>query len=400
MFRLLMIAVKDIYRQAFKTIVFSVIIATCISALIIALSLNKSISDAIESNIINSITSRQVLVGANNTGDKSFEEYLKYLRSVKHVEDAYRYVNPIMAEVSQDSVLSKGSYVLSSGNEKYFPKVIDGNDIDKNEKNVAIIPQRLYIQNTNGKLNEVVEGKSFIGKNINLAYKNEGKATRYTYRCRVVGTYKNELSENSNKIYIPLNDMYGICNDSGQYESRSNFLFTVIVDKKDYVNDVIKELSSKNNFKAELSKPKEGSEVGSYKVVSKVSGYMVSSIFIFLLIMLYICVTNIAINSKQNLCIYKALGYNNRHIFKIVFLEAVIISIIGYIEAILISILANSFLINPVINSRATIQLSVSISIISVIMPLAILIPIDFIVSLFAYVKFKNIYPAILMRED
>lgn len=400
MFRLLMIAVKDIYRQAFKTIIFSVIIATCISALIIVLSLNRSISEAIDSNIINSINSRQVLVGVNNIDDKSYEDYLKYLRSIEHIEDVYRYVNPIIAEVSQDSVLSKGSYLLSSGDEKYFPKVIDGNSIDKNEKNVAIIPQRLYIQNTNGKSNEIIEGKSFIGKTISLTYKNQDASVRYTYKCRIIGTYKNELSDNSNKIYIPLNDMYKICNDSGQYESKSGFLFTVIVDKKDYVNDIIKKLSLKNNFKAELSKSKEVNEVGSYKVVSKVSGYMVYSIFIFLLIMLYICVTNIAINNKKQVAIYKALGYNNRHIFKIVFLEASIISILGYIEAILISILANTFLINPLINAKTNLDLSVSISLISCVIPLIIIIPIAFVVSLFAYFKVKNIYPAILLKED
>lgn len=400
MCRLLSIAIKDIFRKRFKTVIFTLIISTCISALILSYSMNTAMNNAIDTNMVNSLASREIFVAVNNSEGKSYDDYLQYIRTLPHIEDVYKYIPEINAEVHNEELLLQGEYSINSGPEKYFPRSVAGRNFSEEEKNVSIIPEKLYINNGSSMGMKIIQGKSLIGKTIEFSYKNETDSSKYIYTCKVVGIYRNQLGDSVNKIYIPLNDMYKICTDSGKYKSSSNLLLTAIVDKQQSVETAINEISSTNNISAKLSHPQNKNELGVYEKVSKVSKYMVYSILIFLLLMLYICVTNMAVDNNKQVALYKALGYNNKHIFHIAFSESLIISIMGYIVGIVIAALADSLIINPFIYSRSNLVLSVSIPLISCIIPLIAILVISFIVSLFIYIKVKSIYPAILLKQD
>lgn len=399
MFRLTGIAALDVFRKTFKTVVFSLIIAVCISGLMLSYSLNKSINNATNSNI-NSFSHRKIIVGINNLEGKSSEEYINYLKSIPHIEDVYKFVPKIMAVIENDILLSRGGYVLNSGSYECFPETIEGRNFNDKEKNVAIIPEKIYIQNDMDRSMRTVQGKSLIGKNVSFVYSNKDGSSEYSYDCKVTGIYKNQFGDTTNSIYIPLNDMYEICTNTGQYESESNLILTAIIDKQQFADNVIKQLSSISNMSAKLYDPSSSNEIGTYKMVSRINGYMVYLILVFLFLILYLCVTNIAISNKNQVALYKAIGYNNRHIFYIVFSESIIISLIGYLEGIIITLLAVSLLINPIIYKMTQLTLSISLPLVSYIIPFISIILIAFIVSLFSYFKVKNIYPAILLKQD
>jgi ABC-type antimicrobial peptide transport system permease subunit len=400
MLKLIRIAGKDVYRKIYKTIVFSLIMATCISAMTLAFGMNMSVNSAIESNITNSLASRKIHIGINNSEGRSFEEYLSYLRTFPHIEEVYRYMPNILAVVERDSNLSKGGYLLSSSSQLDLPKTVKGNGFADEENNVAIVPRKIYIQQYSGKTGQIIEGSTLIGKTMELIYRKQDGSSKFKYVCKVVGVYPNQPGDFVNKIYIPLNDMIQICNNIGYSDSLENLLFTAIVSEQQFVEDTIKQLSSINNISAQLQDKIDEGEIGIYKLVSRITGYMVYSIFIFLLLLLYLCVTNIAISNKSQVALYKAIGYNNGHIFYIVFSEAIIISLIGYLGGILIALLANTFLVNPIIYSKTQLPLSVSLSLLACIKPLISIVPIVFAVSFISYFKVKNIYPALLLRQD
>lgn len=399
MFRLTRIGIKDVWRKPFKTVTFSFIIAVCISGLMLSYSLNKSINNAIESNI-NSFSHREIIVGIDNFEGKSYEEYINYLKSLPHIEDAYNFAPKIMAIIENDSLLSRGGYVLSSRSYECFPKTIEGDKFNAKEKNVAIIPEKIYIQNSMDRTMISVQGKSLIGKTISFVYNNKDGSSKYSYDCRVMGIYKNQFGDTTNSIYIPLNDMYEISTNAGQYQSESSLILTVVIDNQQFADNLIKQLSSISNMSAKLYDSSSSNEMGTYKMVSKINGYIVYIILVFLFLILYLSVTNIAISNKNQVALYKALGYNNIHIFYIVFSESIIISLIGYLGGIIITFLSLSLLINPIINKMAQLSLSISIPQESYIIPFISIILISFIVSLFSYFKVKKIYPAILLKQD
>lgn len=394
MLELFRIAIKDIYRKPFKTITFSLMISTCISALTITFNINMVINNSIDKNITNSLVQREIIIGINNTGGKSYKDCLSYLRNIPHIHDVYRYMPPVNAGINHDSLLSPGGYLLTSGDEECFPQTVTGRNFNKTEKNVAIIPQKLYIRN------QILQGNSLIGKTISLTYKSKNDSSEYIYSCKVLGVYRNQLGDNSNTLYIPLDDMYKICSNSGRYESNSNLLFTAIADKQQFVDIIIRQLSSVPNISAKLNDSWNSNELVTYKMIAKIINYIVYLIFIFLQLILYLCVTNIAINNKKQTALYKALGYKNIHILIIVFLESIIISLIGYILSIIISISVNTLIINPIIDSKAGPELCSPIILMSYIIPLISIIPIALVVSLFSYFKVKRIYPTILLKQD
>lgn len=315
MFRFICIAIRDIYRQSFKTILFTSIIATCITALIIVVNLDNSISIGINEKVVNVIYNRLIQVEVKNSERRNYNEYLRYFKSNGNIEDAFRYTIPILSQVKGDLTLSKGAYSLVSGNEKYFPEVITGSSIKASDKNVVIVPKKLYFTDWNNKQVEPVLGESLIGKNIEFEYKNEKTGNRDSYQCEVIGVYENNLSDNIIKVYIPFKDMERICEEVGQYSSNENYFFNIIVKNEKSVEFVINELSKKNNFEVYSLKEDNNSLYSNYETVEKVSKYSVILICIFLAGILYICVSNIAINNNKQIALYKSLGYSNRHIF-------------------------------------------------------------------------------------
>lgn len=399
MFKLMEIAVKDIYRKTFKTVIFSLIIAVCISGLMLSFSLNKSIDNAVESSI-NSFSNREIIVGINNPEGKSSEEYINYLKSIPHIKDVYKFAPKIMAVIKNDSLLSRGSFVLNSGDNDCFPKITEGLSFGDKEKNVAVIPKKVYIQNGMNRSMETVQGSSLIGKTFVFIYRNKDGSSEYSYDCKIVGIYKNQLGNTTNSIFIPLNDMYEISAKSGHYESKSNLIFTVIADKQQFADSIIKQLSSSGSISAKLYDSSGSNENSTYKLVSKINSYMVYLILASLFLILYLCVTNLAISNKNQIALYKALGYNNRHIFYIVFSESLIISLIGYLGGIIITLLAVSLFINPILYKMAQLTLSLFPPLLSFIIPFISIILTAFMVSMFSYFRVKNIYPAILLKQD
>lgn len=400
MFRLIRIAIKDVYRSPFKTIIFSLIICTGISALILAFSMNMSINNNVNSSIVNTLSMRKIYIGVSDSKEKTEKQLMSYLNTIPHIQYVNKYITSVIANIDGDSILSKGGYILKSDPTRYLPKVVKGRSFNDADKNMAIIPEKLFVTTDSYGSSEIINSSKLIGKTISLVYSGKDGKSKYKYDCKVIGIYANQLDNTSNEIYIPLNDMYEVCTNIGLYASTEALLFTAIIDQQQFVDITVKKLSSMNGITAGLYDTSNNSNVGPYKLLMKISNFMVYSIILFITLMLYICVTNIAMSNKKYIALYKAIGYNNYHIFIMAFIESTFISLIGYFLGILAAILSSNIIINPLIFTRTKLILAISISPLSCIIPLALIVPITFIVSLFVYLKTKNIYPAILLNED
>lgn len=400
MFRLIRIAIKDVYRSPFKTIIFSLIISTGISALILAFSMNMSINNNVNSSIVNSLSIRKIYIGVSDSEGKTEKQLISYLNTIPHIQCVSKYITSVVANIAGGGNLSKGGYILKSDPAGYLPRVIKGRNFNDADKNMAIIPEKLFVTTDSYGPAEIINGSKLIGKTVSLEYNGKDGKSKYEYECKVVGVYANQLDNDSNEIYIPIDDMYEVCTNIGLYNSTKTLLFTAIIDQQQFVDITIKKLSSMNGVTAGLYDTSNSNNIGPYKILLKISNFMVCSIILFITLMLYICITSIAVSNKKYIALCKAIGYNNHHIFIMTFLESLFISFIGYLLGILAAILSNSFIINPLIFTRTKLMLMVSISLLSCIIPLILIVPITFIVSLFVYLKIKNIYPTILLKED
>ena len=150
------------------------ILLITISILILMLSsvANDSINNVFDRNIKYNISYRSIYVGNSNLIDNdTFIENIEKIEHIQKVVEQKSYnVNLDLTKINNEDI--SGRISLYGANKSISPEIIKGRKIEDNEKNVCIIPKKLYTGNIDKKIDEslFIDGEHLLDKEITVSY--------------------------------------------------------------------------------------------------------------------------------------------------------------------------------------------------------------------------------------
>lgn len=184
-----------------------------------------------------------------------------------------------------------------------------------------------------------------------------------------------------------------------QSSSKNNV--TIIIDDYKNMDSVVKQLKEKDYFTIIFN----SDDIVNIPVIKTIKyGSLIMFIVIIILNFIVLCIVlSNSINERINdLAIFKAFGYSNKTLFKIILVESYIFGFISFVLASIISNFSIYTIINPVINAKFKDVLIGTKIVINPSMYLLIfvtLLILIFISSLNMVKKIKKISPILLLRN-
>lgn len=342
------------------------ILLITISVLILMLSsvANDSINNVFDRNIKYNISYRSIYVGNSNRIDN--ETFIENIEEIEHIQkvveqNSYN-VNVDLTKINNEDI--SGRISLYGANKSISPEIIKGKKIEDNEKNVCIIPKKLYTGSVEEKIDEskFINGEDLLGKEITISY------SKYDYskevpevisvveeNFKIVGIYDVEDNMGQpNECYINFDDVLEISNTILENSNFDNEFDPVIaiVDNSENVEQVLTDLKDLNYYTDLRSKPNE-----TMLVIINILGITIS-ICVLILSLFSIIINSIKTSKDRTteLGLLKALGYTPKNIWKIIVTESFIIGGFSYLLACIISFILYGIINIAINNSNFEIQ--------------------------------------------
>lgn len=243
--------------------------------------------------------------------------------------------------------------------------------------------------------NEIAIGSKFkdeysVGDKIQLEYGDNS----YTYD--IVGfiqsvNFQGEVCELTPKGYMHIDKAY----DSGS-------MYVYLIDGAD-TETVLKEIE--NKYTDDIIKStntnkmtKTSQEMYAGIVVVVVATVFILTVLIVLLI-LYIIIKSLIVRRKQELGIYKAMGYSNRQLIMQIAGSFLPVSIIGILSSALLGILYLPVINNGIFQAVGAMKNNFEISIVFLLLIAFLQIFINFIISIFLSMPVRKISAYSLIKE-
>lgn len=344
------------------------------SLLILSCSFSKTFMNFLDNSVNGNVSYKVLLVDKLNVNKKEIE-------SIKGVSFVIS-----NAEYSAYVKTNNNEKILLYGVPQNYIEVISGKSMNNYEltDNILICPSHFYLGEEPEEIND--EFFNYLYDGIN--YLNHKLILNDGVSFKVIGIYDEEkytygeynvcftTFENVKKINSQL---YEDCENCLNEDDTSLYVIVDSYENKKAVSNTLKQL----NY-----------EVRDMVTINTDSVSLITYIFlgissiIFLITFVIVLITNIKFsqyNEKNNL-IYKALGYEDKILLKINYIESILISIISFILTIIFVVISYSILHKTYINDIRT-GFSIQISGFSIILSLIICI----ILSLLStYFTIKN----------
>ncbi|WP_066500632.1 ABC transporter permease [Abyssisolibacter fermentans] len=363
------IAFTNLSRRK-KTVKMNILIMSiALLTLVVSNTLLNSVVNFIDEYLLNSLDFRTIHVTVSKkSSDKIEKDLAKLAKQDPNILDFYNELYGITVKLENPYEFIDGNHkelgksfgylCLYGGNVEHANFILKGNYFKKIDTQVCIVPKKFYpdmsfdISFLKEKI-QFIDGESLIGKNIDINYcahdcrgdKLEVIKT-FNYSFKVVGTY--DILDNlyePNDIIISQKDLQKIYNDIESYDigiaEEFGKTYTVISDRFSNIDKIKKEINPITNFAGGIAREK--SRLGGIVPIAKyvlLAGQALGIALIFISmvnIMLTMCKSIKKRTSEIGLL--KAFGYRNFNIIFIIGLEALIIGILSYVFAILISFL-------------------------------------------------------------
>ena len=354
-----LIDIKRDKRNFLKNIM---LIAFSLSILIISSIATESINDVLNRNIKYNLSHRSIYV--KNPELVSQETFINDIENVAHIS---RVVTQDEYEVSVDTQSIGGQKILAElsligSDNNIYPPLVAGRQINVDERNVCIVPKNFRLKSLNDSSENIIDGESLLNKEIEIVYYNYDYSGEYPTRTNtiiekyiVVGVYDQDLNMGEfNECYINFDDVLKIQNEILKNSHYDNGYSPVIaiVDNAENVNDVLDDLD------------KLGYESHLRSTVNTKLIDMVETICTILSIgIMIVALSNIVINSiktaeekKEELGLLKALGFNDRILWKIIIIESIITAIISFVLSCIFALLLVIILYAIIKNSKTELQ--------------------------------------------
>ncbi len=339
---ILILSLKSLYRAKSKNLLYLALISFCIFFLSIAYNLASAYYFSIDRNLNIVPEYRSFALEINNQeANKSLGEWVSELKQYGSITEAYEYFGPIDVGLEREGF--KSNILLNAGDSLHIPKITLGRGFSEHEEEVAaIVPSRLIIQDSDGF--KEIETKEYIGETLTVTYPSIENIQSYL-ELKVIGIYQAKADSEENRFYIPLSNYYmlvksqsaGIENKGP--EVKSNYSLIVVIDDYRNFDPTVQALNKNSAFSVILSEDNmlDTNLIAAIKAISLIM-FLIIIIITFFTIRVVI---DASIHDRsREIALFKAIGYNNRHIFYMIFTEAIILSSISCIVALIFSKIA------------------------------------------------------------
>ena len=346
--------------------VFLMIVA-CILILFTG-GVTKSIDQLLTNYLLGepSLRNLQIDVEKENA-DSLFQELVELKDKDEHIQDVFLQNLGRGCEVTNLKKYERMGFdtsdtqygIVITETDKYLDDryLSDGRWIKEGEHNVGLLPKyfsmnaRGDMQDWNSKLT-YVDGERLIGETVSLHYYtyrvegNEYKRDRaFPYEFKVIGTYDNlKAGKDSCFVILPYDDIKEMTDVVERYSEEPtesiSTIYNVMVDKVENVGSVEKELT-------EIAKSFERSGVlregtaGSLELFKNLL-YQIGKIAGITLFMVEGIILSVAFYQQikdrtKEIGVYKAVGYENKHILSIIFGEILVMGALTFAISVAIS---------------------------------------------------------------
>lgn len=357
----------------------TILISVAVIIFVLAFSFTSSLSDTIERAVYNNLSYRTIVI--TGIPKYSVDEVIEKVEENKNIikvmnSDEYMAhvkIKDIGKEYSSQAITFIGADINSQ------PYVIKGRSIQNSEKNVCLIPQKIYLDYSNDNFDKekYIDGNELLGETINVEYysfdnslgdMNPKINKTFCENYMVVGIYdaeENVMDGNSffvpfynvNEITQNINDNT-ILNPNTTYSNNKTIM--AIVD-----NPV--DIESTLNSIQELGYRALVRSTANTKLIDIVNIVVSISLSILILIVLANIISSSikSINDRQyEIGMLKSIGYKNKDIQVILIFENLIVGIRSFIIGLVISIAILSIVSNCILIKNYSLnQLDIKINI-------------------------------------
>lgn len=294
------------------------------------------------------------------------------LQDIKEIKQIYQSVPSIEGFININN--QNIPVQLFSGNDEQYPDVTNGRKITMYDKNKIILPDILIINNKN------VSQKEIIGETITLKVNSNNQTI--TKEMEIIGVYKSE--KNTNVVYISYKDLSEIF--FSNIEDNNYNSYNIIIDKNTSVSDVINKIQDKG-YNATLYDNSLQRETNILRIVKNIIFVTIFFLFILAFIIIYNIMKSILMGEKNDIAIFKSVGYQNINLFLILFSNTLFLTIISFVISFMI--------INVILIICNIFQLLIikAIPIIWILILFICFIILSFIVNAFLIGKINKISP-------
>lgn len=388
---LLLLIRASINKNKAKNIFFALFLTLCVVVTTLTVATTIPLWDNVENKINNHIYYRTCVINFDN--EAVMEQKMPKISELEHIVEIYD--QPEDVKAYETTGIFENELTLTSPVHGANPIITSGRNIEIDETNVALVPEKIKeYSETKHKMQEI-DGKSLVGKTLCF---NAGDSN---YSVEVVGTYSlTDPMFDGKQVIVPGKQLATFDNSAEFMEEEQVIQKNIRVDNYKNLQSV-KDAVDKMNVDC----------YEAYQLNFDVETYRIAAIILTIMVFLFILMIFVAVTAFVNshikartieLALFRALGYNSKNIFMLLFAEYVFIGAIAVSVGIAISSAIAFFGLNPYLDSmfkNTIMEMSINIDAIICSIILFVILLVQLLSCILATKKTNVIKLVVLLKE-
>lgn len=394
-----MLIKASVFSNKFLSAIYCVFVIISTMLILASVSVVIPLKANIDEKINDHVSNREIILEFNeNVSKEKIVSSINEIENLEHIEVVYR-IPPYLDVIEKSGVLNdfyKFGFIHTDND----VVITSGRVFSEDETQVALVPEKIKDYNINDNSIQNISGESLVGKVLEFS-----DSSGNVYKAKVIGAYSSTDPLYADKeILISQNDLVKYTDNILENSEDSGFnisktkRYIVLVDSSKNVDNALENVSAFST---------------AYKQQSLIDGetyttalYILIFILVFFVIMevvgFYILLKS-SINSRtKELALYRALGYNSRQLFIIIFVEHLLLGMLSILVGVITIIALNTFCINPYIYSlvgNTIMEMTVKVTPALVLFVVLLFVLVLLIVCQNAVKRSEKIDLTILLRE-
>lgn len=361
---MLKISLLNIKSNKFKCLIYTLIILFLYLLLTITFSGTDSIFKFFDKYLNANYMFRTIVVNVDNNNREDIIEIIEKAK-IKEVKKIFASYNSLISTLDIEeseiphiskSEISNASISAYANYSELNYKITNGRDIIN--ENEIVCPSKFY-PNILHDSKDIINLNEYLGKKINVSYskkyfpiQGESKILKtYKESFILVGTYDIEdLLTDLDTCFISANvvktineKVTPVYEDKNiEEKTKSDMDIVILVDKYENIDKV----SSKIQKLGYTAQKQYEIDLELYLLFKEILKYVCLGISIVSIIIVYLFIKNILNECKDNIKLFKLIGYNNKKIKSIFILEYLILTLVAFILHIFIIPFIYKFALN------------------------------------------------------
>lgn len=361
---MLKISLLNIKSNKFKCLIYTLIILFLYLLLTITFSGTDSIFKFFDKYLNANYMFRTIVVNVDNNNREDIIENIEKAK-IKEVKKIFASYNSLISTLDIEeseiphiskSEISNASISAYANYSELNYKITNGRDIIN--ENEIVCPSKFY-PNILHDSKDIINLNEYLGKKINVSYskkyfpiQGESKILKtYKESFILVGTYDIEdLLTDLDTCFISANvvktineKVTPVYEDKNiEEKTKSDMDIVILVDKYENIDKVLSKIqklgyTAQKQYEIDLEL---------YLLFKEILKYVCLGISIVSVIIVYLFIKNILNECKDNIKLFKLIGYNNKKIKSIFILEYLILTLVAFILHIFIIPFIYKFALN------------------------------------------------------